>query len=200
MTTPIVEAYIVDEGFTTYTLNIAGNAVPFESGIAEVDSTGFVEYAYSHMEPWKIDINNTAPGVNGIFHAVPDTAVYKLTYASLLDVSGDTPEFVADISRFIIVSVDGRIVFKPNILRMLNEFVALGYVEDPNDYDAYGITIFIEGKPAYTNPSGDTPDYNLASLEIDIALDAIGVIPPFNSIDMQPYIAYGDSTNEQPAI
>ena len=193
MTTPIVEAYIVEDGFTTYTLNVAGNAAPFEDGKAEVDSTLFIEYAGTHMEPWKININDMIPGV-------PATAVYKLAGAWLLDVSGDDPVRVADISRFIIVSTDGRIVFKPNILRMLNEFVALGYVEDSNDYDAYGLVILIEGKPAYTNPSGDTSDYSLASLEIDVALDAIGMLPPFNSIDVQPYIVYGESTNEQPAI
>lgn len=200
MTTPVIEVAIVEAGFETYSLNIAGNIIPFEDSKVEIASSDFLEYAAQYMEPWKIDINYGVPGVSGIFKGMPSAAIYKLSTAWLNDISGDTPEFVADISRFMIVSTDGRIVFKPTIIRMLNEFIALGYVEDPNDYDSFGISIFIEGKPAYTNPSGATSDYQPTFLDIEIALPAIGELPPYNVVDEMPYIFYSNGTFEQPAI
>lgn len=200
MTTPTVEITPVEPENVSYKVIFGDSYHSFENGVVELADSVFIDMYTQNISPFRLAMED-APGVNGIFHGEPKACVFKLVSAMLYDISGDFPVEIANISDKIIISNDGRVVFKPNIVRVVNGFVTAGYVSDIAGLGDNTIEITVEATPAYVNPSADTPVYSPTILKVILALNKdLSLAEPYSPVDSTPYILYLPNSNDQPAI
>lgn len=199
MTTPIINLTSDGWGYKFHWGSYTSTPLTPETGdTIEVDADDYIPFRNA---PAYLKIVPSTEGfeLDGVFRAVPAAAAYKLNAAWLYE-DDDVDVFIGDITKKVIVSTDGRIVFKPDFIRMIrsafNEFDGHELADDKNYY----VQIFITAMPAYTNPS-EAPVDPIVNGDITLVIKFAGATiyeaAAFSPIDEFPYIPYSDSTFDE---